>query len=196
MTLISRIDHVSIAVKDYEEAFNFFSKLLGSVPGAGMEDPNMKYVWQLFSLGDLSRLELMHPTGTGSFLDGFLKDKKGGVHHITLETPDIEKFRQHLEEQGIPYFGFGSMGEVWKELFIHPKHAFGVLIQVAEFNPDDWLAESEKMPPGKRFSVSANNDGCTVTFSHPGGGKSSISLAASEARQLVSDINDALKQSS
>jgi hypothetical protein len=49
------------------------------------------------------------------------------------------------------------------------------------------------MPPGKRFSVSAKNDGCTVTFSHPGGGKASISLEASEARQLAADITDALK---
>ena len=194
MTLISRIDHVSIAVNDYDAAQRFFCTLLGSVPGAGMEDPNMKYVWQLFSLGDLSRLELMHPTGPGSFLDGFLKDKKGGVHHITLETPDIEKFRQHLDKQGIPYFGFGSMGDVWKELFIHPKHAFGVLVQVAEFNPDDWLGESEKMPRGKRFSVSKNDDNFTITFSHPGGGKASVSLDASEARQLAAEITKALEQ--
>lgn len=116
------------------------------------------------------------------------------VHHITLETPDIEKFRQHLEKEQIPYFGFGSMGDVWKELFIHPRDSFGVLIQVAEFNPEDWIAESEKMPREKRFSVSRNGNGCTVTFSHPGGGKASISLDASEARQLAADIGEALER--
>jgi len=190
--MISRIDHVSIAVKDYERALRFFSRLLGAVPGVGMEDPNMKYVWQIFSLGDLSRLELMYPTGSGSFLDGFLSKREGGVHHITLETPDIEKFRLFLEEEGIPYFGRADLGEVWKELFIHPRDAFGVLVQVAEFHPDDWLADSEKMPPGRRFSVAGNDGGCTVTFAHPGGGKVSIPLDASEARRLADEIASCL----
>jgi len=190
--MISRIDHVSIAVKDYERALRFFSKLLGGVPGVGMEDPNMKYVWQIFSLGDLSRLELMHPTGSGSFLDGFLSKREGGVHHITLETPDIEKFRAFLEEEEIPYFGRADLGETWKELFIHPRDAFGVLVQVAEFHPDDWLADSEKMPPGQRFSVAKSGDGCTLTVAHPGGGKVSIPLNASEARRLADEISSCL----
>ena len=190
---VSRIDHVSIAVKDYEGALRFFSKLLGAVPGARAEDPNMKYVWQLFSLGDLSRLELMTPTGTGSFLDGFLKNREGGVHHITLETPDIEKFRLYLEEQDIPYFGYGSLGDVWKELFIHPRDAYGVLVQVAAFNPDDWLADSEKMPGNQQFSVTREGSGINLEIAHPGGGKASISLGADEARQLAEEIEKALK---
>lgn len=190
--MISRIDHVSIAVNDYERALRFFRKLLGAVPGAGMEDPNMKYVWQMFSLGDLSRLELMHPTGSGSFLDGFLSKREGGVHHITLETPDIEKFRRFLEEEEIPYFGRADLGEMWKELFIHPRDAFGVLIQVAQFHPDDWLADSEKMPPGRRFSVVKSDGGCALTLAHPGGGKASIALSAVEARGLADAITSCL----
>jgi hypothetical protein len=54
--------------------------------GAGAADEEMKYHWQIYSLGDMSRLELLHPTGPGSFLDGFLKEREGGVHHITLQT--------------------------------------------------------------------------------------------------------------
>ena len=27
----------------------------------------------------------------------------------------------------------------WKEMYVHPKHAFGTLIQFAEFNPLDWI---------------------------------------------------------
>lgn len=42
--MISRIDHVAIAVKDYDGALRFFSKRLGAVPGMGMgmEDPSIK----------------------------------------------------------------------------------------------------------------------------------------------------------
>ncbi|RPI92113.1 MAG: hypothetical protein EHM32_09610, partial [Spirochaetales bacterium] len=80
--MISRIDHVSIAVRDYEKAMRFFRDVLGVVQGAAAEDPGMKYVWRIFSLGDLTRLEILNPTGEGSFLDGFLKNRDGGVHHI------------------------------------------------------------------------------------------------------------------
>lgn len=190
--LISRIDHVSIAVRDCEAAHRFFVKLFGAVAGARAEDPEMKYVWQLYSLGDLSRLELMHPTGDGSFLDGFLKNREGGVHHITLETPDIEKAKRCLEEQNIPYFGFGAIGDVWKELFIHPKDAFGVLIQVAEFEPDDWLDDSVKMPEGKRFSVSGDDGEVTLQMAHPGGGTVTVRLTPDEARRLAMDIEQAM----
>ena len=190
--LISRIDHVSIAVRDCEAAHRFFGKLLGAVAGARAEDPEMKYVWQLYSLGDLSRLELMHPTGDGSFLDGFLKNREGGVHHITLETPDIEKASRYLEEQNIPYFGFGAIGDVWKELFIHPKDAFGVLIQIAEFEPDDWLDDSVKMPEGNRFSVSGADGEVTLQMAHPGGGTVRLRLTPDEARQLAGDIEKAM----
>ncbi len=144
--MISRIDHIAIAVKDYDKAYNFFSTLLGAVPGSSSTDDNMKYLWQNLYLGDLSRLELLTPVGAGSFLEGFLSKKEGGVHHISLQTPDIKKAAGFLDRQGIPYFGYREYGTIWKELFIHPKHAFGVLIQIAEFNADDWLAPAVRMP--------------------------------------------------
>ena len=187
--MISRIDHIAIAVKDYEKALNFFRNILGAVPGATAKDDSMKYLWQIFSLGDFSRLELLKPVGKGSFLDNFFKDKKeGGFHHITLETPDIHKARKTLEDNDIPYFGFKEYGEFWKELFIHPRDAFGVLIQIAEFNPDDWLDESVKFPRGKKWSVKKGEKGCTLTFAHPGGGKVKLGLTHGEINDLISDL--------
>ncbi|MBW1815145.1 MAG: VOC family protein [Deltaproteobacteria bacterium] len=152
--MISRIEHISLAVNDYEKAVHFFQNILGAIPGVGAEDSNLKFYWQIFSLGDMSRLELIKPTGEGSFLDNFLNDKKdGGVHHITLQTSDIQKTREHLEKENIPYFGYNDFGDVWKELFIHPKDAFGILIQIAQLNPDDYLDDSVKFTNSRRWSV-------------------------------------------
>ena len=140
--MILRIDHVAIAVRDYEKALRFFTEILGAIPGSHADDRGMKYLWQNFALGDLSRLELLTPTGEGSFLDNFLEDRQGGVHHITMQVRDIDEAKKILEKNNIPYFGYNAYGTAWKELFIHPRDAFGVLIQMAQFNPDDWLAES------------------------------------------------------
>jgi methylmalonyl-CoA/ethylmalonyl-CoA epimerase len=191
--MISRIDHVSIAVKDGDRALHFFMDLLGAIPGAAASDPVMKYRWQMLSLGDLSRLEVIYPIDEGSFLENFLKDKDGGVHHVTLQTPDLQAAIQKLNEHHIPYFGYNEYVDAyWKEIFIHPKDAFGVLIQIAEFNADDWLAESEKLQDGQSWHLDRSDSGCTLTISHIGGGKKSIALSFEEARRLSQKINELL----
>ena len=70
--MISRIDHISIAVKNYPEALHFFKDILGAAPGAGAQNNDMKYHWQIFSFGDLSRLELITPLEEETFLTNFL----------------------------------------------------------------------------------------------------------------------------
>ena len=188
--MILRIDHVSIAVKDHEKATRFFKDILGAIPGQGAEDDNMKYFWQIFSLGDLSRVELLHQTGEGSYLDNFLKNKKdGGVHHITLQTSDIRETITILEENHIPYFGFSEIGDIWKEIFIHPRDAFGVLIQIAELKADDWLGESVKFPKGQKWSLEDSEDGCILNIANPGGGKTRVVLTKDEIKRLVKDLD-------
>jgi methylmalonyl-CoA/ethylmalonyl-CoA epimerase len=191
--MISRIDHVSIAVKDQEKAEHFFRDILGAIAGAGMGDRASKFFWQLFSLGDLSRLEIISPTGEGSILDGFLEGREGGVHHITLQTPDVCKAMAHLEAQGIPFFGYNEYpGGVWKEIFIHPRHAFGTLIQIAEFESADWLSDEVKLPPETRWQVEKTETGATLRFAHPGGGKVSLDLNYGELKKLVASIEQAV----
>ena len=190
--MISRIDHVSIAVKDFKKALHFFCDILGAVAGTSSADPFMKYFWQLHSLGDLSRLEIISPTGRGSFLDGFFKSREAGVHHITLQTPDIRKAMAHLEAHGIPFFGYHEYpGGVWKEIFIHPRDAFGVLVQIAEFEAADWLAETVKLPADTRWRVERNESGAALVLAHPGGGTVSLDLTRGELKALAAALEKA-----
>ncbi|MBN1663012.1 MAG: VOC family protein [Deltaproteobacteria bacterium] len=192
--LILRIDHVSLAVRDYEKAEKFFRTILGGIPGTAAEDPGMKYIWQMFSLGDLSRFELMRPTGKGSFLDNFLADREGGVHHVTVQTPDIEKAKNILTQNGIPYFGYNEYKDAyWKELFIHPRHAFGVLIQIAEFNAPDWLSDEVNLPKGRRWTIEKASGGIRLDLAHPGGGRLKMELTKEEAKKLIKDLEEGIK---
>ncbi|MBW1726628.1 MAG: hypothetical protein JRF31_00775 [Deltaproteobacteria bacterium] len=110
------------------------------------------------------------------------------IDHISIQTPDMQKATQTLEENGIPYFGYNEHGDFWKEIFIHPKDAFGVLIQIAEFNPDDWLNKSVVFPKGHKWKVDKNNNGCTLSFAHPGGGKVNIKLSKPDIKKLMRDL--------
>ena len=192
--MISRIDHISIAVKDYEKALHFFQNIFGAIPGATAKDRHMKYRWQFFSFGDLSRLELIHPTESGSFLEKFFKKRRyGGLHHITLQTPAINTAKQILKENNIPYFGYNEHDDVWKEIFVHPKDAFGVLIQIAEFNADDWLNKALVFPKNKKWAIRKKEDGCMLTFAHPGGGKVDLELTKTDIKKLISDLEQSCK---
>ena len=47
--MISRIDHISIAVKDFKKARDFFTNILGAIPGSHGDDDGMKFYWEIFS---------------------------------------------------------------------------------------------------------------------------------------------------
>ncbi|HPO13903.1 MAG TPA: VOC family protein [Candidatus Hydrogenedentes bacterium] len=187
--MIARIDHIAIAVRDYEKARHFFEDILGAIPGMHAEDQDKRFYWRTFVLGDLSRLELLAPTSAGSFLDGFLSKRDGGFHHITLQTPDLEAAIAHLEKSGIPYFGKHTYPDgSWKEIFIHPKDAFGALVQIAEFRQEDWASDDMKMPPGQRWQIEKRDKGCHIVFAHPGSGKVSIEFSREEAAAFVQEL--------
>jgi len=188
--MISRLDHVSIAVKDYSRASEFFTKILGCVPGASDTEKDLGFFWEILSAGDLSRLELLTPAGDDSFLTPFLSDKKaGGVHHITFETSDLYAVKENLEKHNVPYFGFSTDKPGWQELFIHPRDAFGVLVQIAQFSPDEWLDSSLIFKKGARWSTEKTDDGGRLSIQHPGGGKADITLSRLEVERLIKDLN-------
>ncbi len=188
-----RIDHIALAVKDHDRALQFFCDVLGAVPGERIEAAQRKFFWQTLALGDLSRLELLSPTGPGSFLDGFLRNRDGGFHHITLHTPDLNMMTKRLEEYGVPYFGRNEYpGGVWKEVFIHPRDAFGALIQIAEFTPDAWTVPETRMPEGRRWEIEGAGDSFAVAFAHPGGGKATVNFTREELKCFADAIGNAL----
>jgi methylmalonyl-CoA/ethylmalonyl-CoA epimerase len=157
--MIRRIDHISIAVRDLQKAKTFFLDGLGGRELFSMPMSPQKYRWTTIDLGTSCLLELIDPLEDDGFLYRFLEARGEGPHHITLQVNDIQEARRTMEERGIPTFGFSEELPGWKELYIHPRNAFGTLIQFAEFNPLDWInpgyippAYREFVPPSEKKS--------------------------------------------
>jgi methylmalonyl-CoA/ethylmalonyl-CoA epimerase len=153
--MIRRIDHISIAVRDLHKAKAFFLGGLGGARALFHADESTE-----ISLDNLRTRNFL-PSGTdrssgkGWIFASILGNPGEGPHHITLQVNDIQETRRALEERGIPTFGFSEELPGWKELYIHPKNAFGMLIQFAEFNPLDWVNPGYIPPAYREFVPTA-----------------------------------------
>ncbi len=137
--MIRRIDHVSIAVRDQAKAKAFFIDVLGGKNLFEAPVPQQKYRWTTIELGTSCFIELIDPLEKDGFVQKFLDHRGEGPHHITIQVKDIREVHSKLEENRVPTFGLAEPFPGWKEMYIHPKHAFGTLIQFAEFHPLDWV---------------------------------------------------------
>jgi methylmalonyl-CoA/ethylmalonyl-CoA epimerase len=155
--MIRRIDHISIAVRDLKKAKTFFLDGLGGKELFSMPMSQQKYRWTTIELGTSCLLELIDPLEKDGFLERFLETRGEGPHHITVQVNDIQEARRTLEERGIPTFGYSDALPGWKEFFIHPRDAFGTLIQFAEFNPLDWINPGYIPPSYQEFAPLQSN---------------------------------------
>jgi methylmalonyl-CoA/ethylmalonyl-CoA epimerase len=125
-----KIDHIAIAVNDVEESAKVYQQALGvdSVEFETIESEGVKVAIIELENG---RIELMQPTNDSSPIKKFLDKKGQGLHHMALETDNIEGEIERMEGCGIQFLGKvrpGSAGT--KVTFIHPKSLNGVLTEL------------------------------------------------------------------
>ena len=125
-----KIDHIAIAVNDVEAAMKQYQEALDvkNVEFETVESEGVKIGILHLENG---RIELMEPTNDSSPIKKFLEKKGEGLHHMALETDNIEGEVTRMEGCGIQFLGKvrpGSAGT--KVIFIHPKSLRGVLAEL------------------------------------------------------------------
>jgi len=125
-----KIDHIAIAVNDVERSAKEYQQALG-VKDIEFETIDTEGVKVAILHLENGRIELMQPTNDSSPIKKFLEKKGEGLHHMALETNDIENEVTRMEGCGIQFLGKirpGSAGT--KVTFIHPKSLHGVLTEL------------------------------------------------------------------
>ena len=125
-----KIDHIAIAVNDVEASAKVYQKALGidEIEFETVESEGVKVAILHMENG---RIELIQPTKDDSSIKKFLDKKGPGLHHIALETNNIEGEVERMEGCGVQFLGNirpGSAGT--KVTFIHPKSLDGVLAEL------------------------------------------------------------------
>ena len=125
-----KIDHIAIAVNDVETSAKVYQEALGidEIEFETVESEGVKVAIIPMENG---RIELMQPTNDESPIKKFLDRKGQGLHHMALETDNIEGEVERMEGCGVQFLGKvrpGSAGT--KVTFIHPKSLEGVLAEL------------------------------------------------------------------
>ena len=129
--MITRIDHLGIAVKSIDEALPYYEKALGLRCEHREEVVSQKVRTAFFSVGEV-HLELLEPTSPESPIAKFLeKNPSGGIHHIAFATSDINGQLKQAADTGVKLLHEvpfeGAAGKL--VAFLHPKSTFGVLTE-------------------------------------------------------------------
>jgi len=125
-----KIDHIAIAVNNVEDAAKIYKEALGvdTVEFETVESEGVKLAIIHLENG---RIELMQPMNDESPIKKFLDKKGQGLHHMALQTNNIEDEVERMEGCGIQFLGKIRPGsEGTKVIFVHPKSLSGVLAEL------------------------------------------------------------------
>lgn len=129
------LDHVAVGVADAAKAGAFLAGRLGARPYSS--GPGLGFRWWQWELAGEGRLEVLEPDGEpGGFLHRFLELRGPGVHHVTFKVSVLEDAIARARAAGYDVVGELTLDPSWKEAFLHPKGAQGIVVQLAEAHPE------------------------------------------------------------
>ncbi|HXW33426.1 MAG TPA: VOC family protein [Acidimicrobiales bacterium] len=140
-----RLDHVAIAVEKWSDAWPRYVGMLGGTWAAG--GFNVGFSPHQLRFSNEGRLEVLQPWNwmENDFLRRFLDNNGPGPHHITFKVTDINKSLEAVRRMKLEPVGVNFDDPGWKEAFLHPREACGVVVQLAQAS-GGW--ESSPAPEG------------------------------------------------
>lgn len=131
--MLTKINHIGIAVKSLDETVPFYRDNLG-MQFMGIEDvAEQKVRVAMLQVGE-SKIELLEPTSEDSPVAKFIEKNGAGIHHVAYEVEDVEAAIAKLLAEGIRMIDekprHGAHGT--RIAFVHPKSSNGVLSELCQ----------------------------------------------------------------
>jgi methylmalonyl-CoA/ethylmalonyl-CoA epimerase len=125
-----RFDHIAVAAHRISDLGPFLGGILGGQPDYGA--PSGQYRWGQWRFATGGRIEVLEPIGQNGFLHRFLARYGPGIHHVTFKVPSLAQICDRARDLGYEIVGYDASHPDWKEAFLHPKQAQGLVVQLAE----------------------------------------------------------------
>jgi methylmalonyl-CoA/ethylmalonyl-CoA epimerase len=135
--IITRIDHIGIAVPDLDAAIEFYGHAFG-IPVVHEEINEEQGVREaMLAVGD-SHLQLLAPLHPESTIGKFLDTRGPGIQQVAFGVNDVEEAAERLRAAGVrvlyPQAKRGTAGSLVN--FAHPADCGGVLVELVQAAPD------------------------------------------------------------
>lgn len=131
--MIKRVNHVAIVVENLDAALSFWRDALGLPLTKTEANPGENVNIGFLPVGE-SEIELLEPTDPESGIGKYLSKRGPGMHHICVEVGDIDAVIARLVAHGVEMITPEPRvrEEGTRYAFVHPKSAFGVLVELYE----------------------------------------------------------------
>ena len=151
------LDHVAVALERQADAWPRYLGELGGEWRGGMIDPG--FIWGQIRYANGMTLEVLEPHKPEEFdfLRRFLDRNGPGPHHLTFKVKDLVAALPVVETAGYRPVNVNVDHEGWKEAFLHPKDAPGVVVQLAQ-SDGEWDEPGRNSPPHEQGATTASLD--------------------------------------
>ena len=131
------LSHIAVAAERRADLAQRYVHDLGGRQGP--EGPSPGFYWSQVNYANGMVLEMLEPRNheENDFLRRFLDRNGPGPHHLTFTVPDFAVALEAARGAGYEPVGVNDSDPGWKEAFLHPKDAPGVVVQLAESHEDD-----------------------------------------------------------
>ncbi len=129
--LVTRIDHITVAVKDLDTAVKTFTANFGFPVVERQEALTHGSRHARLQVGS-AQLELLTPTRSDHPAAAFLAERGEGMHTLSLEVENLEQAIRGLASRGIPFGPVTQTPDGCRAASISPSATHGVLLELVE----------------------------------------------------------------
>ena len=128
--MLKRVNHIGIAVRNMDEAREFWHKKFGVEAPPPITEGDMQIC--MMKLGDVL-VELIAPIGDKGIMAKFLEKRGEGFHHICYEVENVYSAMKELAANGLEIVDKEPReGAEGKIVFLHPGGTQGVLTEIVQ----------------------------------------------------------------
>ena len=131
--MITKIEHIGIAVNDLKASEDLFKRHFGKKPYKKEEIAAEGVTTSFFKIGE-QKIELLKASSEDSPIQKFIEKRSEGVHHIALHVDSIAAEVKRMQGLGFEFISTKPKKGADNKMivFLHPRTTNGVLVELCE----------------------------------------------------------------